>query len=85
MEVLRELESLTGKPPCELFDYFIGVSTGAVVVAMLAAFRLSADESLEYYKRACTKLFARDSLGGARRLLLSHGYYDTAAWENELR
>ncbi|XP_055353718.1 calcium-independent phospholipase A2-gamma-like [Paramacrobiotus metropolitanus] len=85
LEILRELENLTGKAPCDLFDYFIGVSTGAVVVTMLTAFKLSAEESLEFYKKTCISLFARDTLKGARRLILSHGYYDTTAWETVLR
>ncbi|OQV23976.1 Calcium-independent phospholipase A2-gamma [Hypsibius exemplaris] len=85
LEILRELETLTGKAPCDLFDYFIGVSTGALVAAQLAAFKLSADESLDYYKRVCSHLFANDTLQGARRLILSHGYYDTKAWEDVLK
>lgn len=85
LEVLRELENLTGKAPCDLFDYFIGVSTGAVVAAMLASFKLSAQESVEFYKRTCISLFARDTLQGAKRLILSHGWYDTTAWETVLK
>ena len=47
--MLKKLEALTQKRTSELFDYCIGTSTGALLIALLIASRRTLDEVLEVY------------------------------------
>ncbi|CAG2116450.1 unnamed protein product [Medioppia subpectinata] len=85
IEILRELERLSGKPVHEMFDLICGVSTGAIIGMLLGAMRTPIDECEEYYHRFSSHLFKSDFLRGAGRLIWSHAYYDTTVWEKILK
>lgn len=85
IEILRELERITGKQVYQLFDLICGVSTGAILVMLLGAFQTSIDKCSLIYKETSAQMFQRDLLRGTSRLLWTHAYYDTAAWEKILQ
>ncbi|VVC86918.1 unnamed protein product [Leptidea sinapis] len=77
IEILRHLERLTGRRVQDLFDYIIGVSTGAIIAAVIAN---------QMYITLSKQMFGNTSLlGGTSRLVWSHSYYDTVAWEKMLQ
>ncbi|XP_074598016.1 calcium-independent phospholipase A2-gamma-like [Brevipalpus obovatus] len=85
IEILRELEKITGQPIHKLFDLICGVSTGSILAMLLGAFKSNIDDCLTLYKRTSEQMFQKDMLRGTSRLLWTHAYYDTSVWEKILR
>lgn len=86
IEILRHLERLTGRKVHELFDYIIGVSTGAIIAAVVGGGVGSLGEARRMYRTLSRDMFGNTSrIGGASRLVWTHSYYDTQAWEKMLR
>ncbi|KAH9641562.1 hypothetical protein HF086_017134 [Spodoptera exigua] len=86
IEVLRHLERLTGRRVVDLFDYIVGVSTGAIIAAVLASGAGGLDAARHMYYTLSRDMFGNTSLlGGGARLVWTHSYYDTAAWERMLQ
>uniref|UniRef100_A0A5S6Q821 PNPLA domain-containing protein n=1 Tax=Trichuris muris TaxID=70415 RepID=A0A5S6Q821_TRIMR len=86
LEVLQNLESYCfGYRIHELFDYIIGVSTGAVIGALLGGLRLNVKECKEIYEQVPLRLFDQSRIGGSLGLVLSHSYYNTDTWIRLLR
>ncbi|KFD57050.1 hypothetical protein M514_01935 [Trichuris suis] len=86
LEVLQNLESYCfGYRIHELFDYIIGVSTGAVIAALLGGLRLNVRECKEIYEQVPLRLFDQSRIGGSLGLVLSHSYYNTETWIKLLR
>ncbi|CAK1547744.1 unnamed protein product [Leptosia nina] len=86
IEILRHLEILTGKKVHELFDYIIGVSTGAIIAAVIASGAGSLETANQMYVTLSKQMFGNTSLiGGTSRLVWTHSYYDTDAWEKMLK
>ncbi|KAG5890473.1 hypothetical protein JTB14_013415 [Gonioctena quinquepunctata] len=85
IEMLRKLEELSGKPIYEMFDFICGVSTGAIIAALLVLKQKSLDEIAEVYKSISTEIFTQSTLKGTSNLVWSHSYYDTALWEKLLK
>ncbi|XP_058797380.1 calcium-independent phospholipase A2-gamma-like isoform X2 [Phymastichus coffea] len=86
LEMLKKLEQLTGCRVHEMFDYICGVSTGAILSAVLGGYkRKSLNEISELYKELSTRIFTQSTLRGTSSLVWSHSYYDTALWEQMLK
>lgn len=60
LHVLRALERHVDKPAHEFFDMVAGTSTGAIIAALIAYARLTADEILAEYDRMVGRVFDRD-------------------------
>ncbi|XP_063978193.1 calcium-independent phospholipase A2-gamma-like isoform X2 [Diachasmimorpha longicaudata] len=86
IEMLKKLEELTGQRVHEMFDYMCGVSTGAILSAVLGGHkRKTLDEISDLYKDLSAKVFTQGALRGTSSLMWSHAYYDTALWEQILQ
>ncbi|XP_037081868.1 LOW QUALITY PROTEIN: calcium-independent phospholipase A2-gamma-like [Pollicipes pollicipes] len=85
IELLRELERLSGQPIYQMFDLICGVSTGALLAALLGPLKRSLDDVEELYTRLGTEVFQQTRLRGTTKLLWQHSYYDTDAWRNILQ
>ncbi|CAG0918035.1 unnamed protein product [Notodromas monacha] len=84
VEVLKAIERETGKATHELFDYIVGVSTGAILTTLLGPMRRNLDECEDLYMSLCKELFSDPGWWGTGRLFMSHSLYDTAVWEQLL-
>ncbi|CAJ0604214.1 unnamed protein product [Cylicocyclus nassatus] len=85
LEVLQELERISGKKICELFDYVIGVSTGSIIASLLVAKGFTIDECREVYLDVSRRLFSQNRLTGVSGIVFSHSYYDTKKWVKLLK
>ncbi|OQR68470.1 calcium-independent phospholipase A2-gamma-like [Tropilaelaps mercedesae] len=85
IEVLRQLEKCTGKKISELFDYVVGVSTGAILVGMLTVLQKNLDECHELYRNMSSTVFQQSAWWGRGKLVWNHAYYDTMQWQRILQ
>ena len=85
LEVLKQVELVTGKKIHQLFDFICGVSTGAIIAAFLAFSKLSIAEIERIYDELGKKVFTRDVIRGATGWVMTHSYYDTRLYEETLR
>jgi len=85
ISIMRRLEELSRRRIHELFDYVCGVSTGSLIGAMAAIFRVPIAEMEEIYKEFSVQMFERNRLVGVGKLFTSHAYYDTDLWERILK
>ncbi|XP_022695114.1 calcium-independent phospholipase A2-gamma-like isoform X1 [Varroa jacobsoni] len=85
IEVLRQLEKCTGKKISELFDYVVGVSTGAILVGILTALQKDLDECHRLYRNMSSTVFQQSSWWGTGKLVWNHAYYDTMQWQQILQ
>lgn len=68
-----------------MFDLIVGVSTGAIIGALLTAKRLSIEKCKEVYIEISRELFSQGKFSGMSGLLLSHAYYNTEKWKQILK
>jgi patatin-like phospholipase/acyl hydrolase len=85
IEILKQIEKDSGKPIHELFDYIIGVSTGAVLATLVGILKLPLTEVERLYSQCTEALFNRSMTTGIQNLLKSYSYYDTQMWESVLQ
>ncbi|CAG4994955.1 unnamed protein product [Parnassius apollo] len=86
IEILRHLEKITGQRVQDMFDYIIGVSTGAIIAAVIGSGVGNLETASQMYHTLSKKMFGNTSLiGGTSRLVWTHSYYDTEAWEKLLQ
>ncbi|XP_016390479.1 calcium-independent phospholipase A2-gamma-like [Sinocyclocheilus rhinocerous] len=85
LQALHRLESLTGKPIYQLFDYICGVSTGAILACMLGVFQIPLDECEELYRKLGSDVFKQNLIVGTVKMGWSHAYYDSQIWEEILK
>ncbi|XP_056100397.1 calcium-independent phospholipase A2-gamma [Rhinichthys klamathensis goyatoka] len=85
LQALYRLESLTGKPIYQLFDYICGVSTGAILAFMLGVFQIPLDECEELYRKLGSDVFKQNLIVGTMKMGWSHAYYDSQIWEEILK
>ncbi|EGT38601.1 hypothetical protein CAEBREN_15341 [Caenorhabditis brenneri] len=85
LEVLEKIEKLSGKKICELFDMVCGVSTGAIIAALLTVKGYSVAECREAYMDVSKKLFSQGKFQGSMGLILKHSYYNTNLWISILK
>ncbi|VDK62504.1 unnamed protein product [Onchocerca ochengi] len=86
LDILQALENnLKGSKVVEVFDLIVGVSTGAIIGALLTAKRLSIEKCKEVYIEISRELFSQGKFSGMSGLLLSHAYYNTEKWKQILK
>ncbi|CAI5449866.1 unnamed protein product [Caenorhabditis angaria] len=85
LEVLEQIESLSGKKICDNFDMICGVSTGGIIAALLTVKRYSVKECREIYMDISRKLFSQGKFQGGLGLIWKHSYYNTTLWINILK
>ncbi|XP_003744249.1 calcium-independent phospholipase A2-gamma [Galendromus occidentalis] len=85
IEVLRQLEKCTGKKISELFDYVVGVSTGAILVGILTTLQKDLDVCDDLYRNMSSTVFQQSSWWGTGKLVWNHAYYDTSQWQDILK
>lgn len=64
IELLRHLERLTGRRVAELFDYIVGVSTGAIIAAVLGSGVGTLDTAKHMYYTLSREMFGNTSILG---------------------
>lgn len=64
IEILRHLEAVTGRAARELFDFVVGVSTGAIIAAVVAGDTGSLDTAAHLYRKLAHDMFGNTSLLG---------------------
>ncbi|KAK3581256.1 hypothetical protein CHS0354_032982 [Potamilus streckersoni] len=85
IETLRQLEQMCQTELAKLFDYACGVSTGALIVALVFIFRIPLTECEELYKEMSRLMFTRNKYVGTGKLVWNHAFYDAKLWEEILR
>ncbi|XP_071188012.1 calcium-independent phospholipase A2-gamma [Salvelinus alpinus] len=85
LQTLHKLQSLTGKPIYQLFDYICGVSTGAILGFMLGVFQIPLDDCEELYRKLGSDVFKQNVIVGTVKMGWSHAFYDSQIWENILK
>ncbi|XP_056137548.1 calcium-independent phospholipase A2-gamma-like isoform X2 [Lampris incognitus] len=85
LQTLQKLETLTGKPIYQLFDYICGVSTGAILGFMLGLFQIPLNECDDLYRKLGSDVFKQNVIVGTVKMGWSHAFYDSETWESMLK
>ncbi|KAJ1349599.1 hypothetical protein KIN20_005191 [Parelaphostrongylus tenuis] len=85
LEVLEQLENVSGKKICELFDHVIGVSTGGIIASLLVGKGYTVSECRHIYLDVSRRLFSQSRFTGVSGVVLNHSYYDTKRWVKILK
>ena len=64
LEVLRQLEAVTGRRIHQIFDFICGVSTGAIIASFLGFHKKTIDEIEDIYRRLGQEIFTRNLIKG---------------------
>ena len=63
----------------------VGVSTGSIIVALLAFKKLAVADVESIYNEVGKQVFKQTYLGGITGIVKSHSYYDTAGYQRILQ
>lgn len=85
IEILKRLEESCQLRIGDMFDYVIGVSSGAVTAFLLSIAKASTEECEQLYKDLSSTVFGRNRFLGTSNLVLNHAFYDTERWIKMLR
>ena len=85
VQMLKNLEKETGKEIHELFDFIVGVSTGAIIASFLGFHKKSMKEVEEIYKEIGSKIFTQSQIDGTIGYIRSHSFYNTKMYEEILK
>ncbi|KJH49024.1 phospholipase, patatin family [Dictyocaulus viviparus] len=85
LEVLEQLEKISGKKICELFDHVVGVSTGSIIASLLIGKGYTVEDCRTIYVDVSKRLFSQNRLSGVSGVVLNHSYYDTKKWVKMLK
>ena len=85
IQCLKKMEELSNCKIYELFDFVCGVSTGALIVAMVCLYRLPLDECQRLYVDFSRQMFSRSRVIGTGGLVWNHSFYDSSQWEEILK
>ncbi|KAJ8046693.1 Calcium-independent phospholipase A2-gamma [Holothuria leucospilota] len=80
IEILRKLEDSCEQRIGDMFDFVIGVSSGAVLAFLLSIAKVPLDECEHLYKELSKTVFGRNRFLGTSNLFLNHAFYDTEVW-----
>ena len=65
----------------QLFDFMVGVSTGSIIVSLLAFKKLAVADVESIYNELGGQVFKQTYFGGITGMVTSHSYYDTASYQ----
>ncbi|KAL8567535.1 hypothetical protein ACOMHN_010126 [Nucella lapillus] len=85
IQCLKKLERLSGRQIYELFDYVCGVSTGALIAAMVCLYRLPLERCEQLYLDFSRQMFSRGRMRGTSGLVWNHAFYNSDQWEEILQ
>ena len=85
IEILRNLQKLSGRPIHTSFDYICGVSTGAILAMMIGVQKRPLDEIEEIYRNISTEIFSTSKFQGSLGVIKNHSYHDTNKYEQILQ
>ena len=85
IQCLKKMEELSNCRIYEMFDFVCGVSTGALIVAMVCLYRLPLDECHRLYMDFSRQMFSRSRVIGTGGLVWNHSFYDSSQWEEILK
>ena len=81
LEILKRLEQKTGKRIYQLFDYMIGVSTGSILIGLLALKKMKVDDVAQIYQEIGAQVFEQNYIKAVKGMVMSQAYYDTLKYE----
>ncbi|CAB3409848.1 unnamed protein product [Caenorhabditis bovis] len=85
LAVLEQIEKMSGKKICDLFDMLCGVSTGGIIASLLTVKKYTVKECREIYMDISKKLFSQGKFQGSIGVILNHSYYNTQMWVKILK
>ena len=85
IQCLKNIERLSNSRIYELFDYVCGVSTGALIAAMVVLYRLPLEKCEQLYLEFSRQMFSRGRVMGTSGLVWNHSFYDSSQWEEILK
>jgi hypothetical protein len=85
LQILRQLERISGLQMWELFDMIGGTSTGGILAVCLGSLKMSVDECEQVYMSLSHKVFGTALLTALKNILLEQSYHSGVNLENVIR
>ncbi|MEN2496223.1 MAG: Calcium-independent phospholipase A2-gamma [Marteilia pararefringens] len=77
LKILQAIERYTKKSIVDIFDVVYGVSTGAIIIALLFTMNLTIDDVIDKYQILNKQIWQRNSFVGFYSLLQKSAYYNS--------